>query len=49
MLARVDLLNAPNHQVMGGPNTDPTSSSFGRVGGYLNTPRYIQFQVRVVY
>ncbi len=49
VLGRVDLLNAPNHQVMGGPNTDPTSSNFGRVGGYLNTPRYIQFQVRVVY
>lgn len=44
---RVDLLNAPNHQVMSGPNTDPTSASFGRITGYVNTPRYIQFQLRL--
>jgi hypothetical protein len=44
---RVDLLNAPNHQVLGGPNTDPTSASFGRVTSWVNTPRYIQFQLRL--
>lgn len=44
---RVDLLNAPNHQVLGGPNTDPTSSSFGIINNFINTPRYIQFQLRL--
>ena len=44
---RVDLLNAPNHQVNGGPNTDPVSASFGRITGTVNTPRYIQFQLRL--
>ncbi|RPI28980.1 MAG: hypothetical protein EHM61_03155 [Acidobacteria bacterium] len=48
-LFRVDMLNAPNHQVLGDPNTDPTSASFGQVTSYLNTPRYIQFQLRLVY
>ncbi len=47
--ARVDLLNAPNHQVLSGPNTDPTSSSFGRVTSYVNTPRYIQGQIRLTF
>jgi len=46
---RVDLLNAPNHQVMSNPNVDPTSASFGRITGYVNTPRYIQFQLRLAF
>jgi len=46
---RLDLLNSPNHQVLGNPNVDPTSSSFGRITGYLNTPRYIQFQLRFTF
>jgi len=46
---RVDLLNAPNHQVLSNPNVDPTSASFGRITGYVNTPRYIQFQLRFTF
>ena len=48
-LFRVDLLNAPNNQVLSGPNANPTSSSFGRITGYVNTPRYIQFQLRLTF
>ncbi|MFB3902233.1 MAG: carboxypeptidase regulatory-like domain-containing protein [Acidobacteriota bacterium] len=48
-LFRVDMLNAANHQVMGNPNTDPTSGNFGKVATYVNTPRYIQFQLRLQY
>jgi hypothetical protein len=48
-LFRVDLLNAPNHQVLGNPNVDPTSASFGKINDYVNTPRYIQFQLRLVF
>jgi hypothetical protein len=48
-LFRVDLLNAPNHQVLSGPNADPTNASFGRVNGTVNTPRYVQLQLRVTY
>jgi hypothetical protein len=46
-LFRVDLLNAPNNQVLGNPGVDPTSANFGRITGYVNTPRYIQFQLRL--
>jgi hypothetical protein len=48
-LFRIDLLNAPNHQVLGGPEASPTNATFGRINGYVNTPRYIQFQVRLTY
>ncbi|MGH7461445.1 MAG: hypothetical protein ACREMA_10500, partial [Longimicrobiales bacterium] len=44
---RVDLLNAPNNQVLGNPNTDPVNANFGRITGFVNTPRYIQFQLRL--
>ena len=48
-LFRIDLLNAPNHQLMSGPDMSPTSASFGRITGYSNTPRMIQFQLRILY
>ncbi len=48
-LFRVDLLNAPNHQYMSGPQANPFNANFGRVSSYVNTPRYIQFQLRIVY
>ena len=44
---RVDLLNAPNYQVLSNPNPDPNNANFGRITGYVNTPRYIQFQLRL--
>jgi len=48
-LFRVDLLNAPNHQVLAGPDMSPTSSGFGKITSYQNTPRMIQFQMRILY
>jgi hypothetical protein len=48
-LFRLDLLNAPNNQVLADPSTDPTSTSFGRITGFDNTPRYIQFQLRLTF
>ena len=39
-----------NHPVLVGPSTDPTSTSFGRItGGTVNTPRYVQFQLRLTF
>ena len=49
-LFRVDLLNAPNHQVLDNPvSTNPTNASFGKVTDYKNTPRYVQFQLRLTF
>ncbi|MBI4893312.1 MAG: TonB-dependent receptor [Acidobacteria bacterium] len=43
----VDLLNAINHTNFSGPNTDPTSASFGRVTSQRGLSRVIQFTLRV--
>jgi hypothetical protein len=48
-LFRMDLMNAPNHQVMSGPDMSPTSSGFGRINSYGNVVRMIQFQMRILY
>ena len=42
----VDLLNATNHTNFAGPNTDPTSPSFGRVDSQRGLSRIIQFNLR---
>lgn len=42
----VDLLNATNHTNFEGPNTDPTSSNFGRVTTQRGLSRVIQFNLR---
>jgi Carboxypeptidase regulatory-like domain len=46
---RLDLLNALNHVNWANPNTDIDSSNFGRVTTQENTPRWIQFQLRLLF
>ncbi len=43
----VDLLNATNHTNFAGPNTDPTSSNFGRVTTQRGLSRIIQLNLRI--
>jgi hypothetical protein len=45
----LDLLNAFNHVLWDNPNTDINSTNFGRVTTQWNTPRFIQFQLRVTF
>src|SRR5207248_9134587 len=45
MDVRAEAINALNHQVYSNPNTDPSSSSFGKIGGAGNTARILQFAV----
>lgn len=49
MQFRVDLINALNHVTYQGPNTDITSTSFGKVTAQDNTPRWIQFMLRLTF
>ena len=42
---RAEAINAMNHQVFAAPNTDPSSASFGKIGGPGNTSRQLQFAV----
>jgi Carboxypeptidase regulatory-like domain/TonB dependent receptor len=44
---RTDFINAFNHVNYGGPNNDINSSNFGRITTQANTPRWIQFQLRL--
>jgi hypothetical protein len=46
---RLDLINAFNHVLWDVPNTDINSSNFGRVTTQWNTPRFIQFQLRLTF
>jgi len=46
---RVDLINALNHVLWDNPNTDINSSNFGRVTTQWNTPRWIEFQLRLTF
>jgi hypothetical protein len=45
----LDLINAFNHVLWDNPNTDINSTNFGRVTTQWNTPRFIQFQFRLVF
>jgi hypothetical protein len=40
---RAEAINALNHQVYTNPTTDPSSASFGRIGGPGNQARILQF------
>jgi hypothetical protein len=42
---RAEALNALNHGVLSAPTTDPSSGSFGVIGGYSNTARILQFAI----
>jgi Carboxypeptidase regulatory-like domain/TonB dependent receptor len=46
---RLDLINLLNHVLWDNPNTDINSSNFGRVTTQWNTPRFVQFQLRLVF
>ena len=43
----MDVLNLFNHTNFSGPNTDPTSASFGQIGSQRGLSRLIQFNLRV--
>jgi hypothetical protein len=45
----VEFLNAFNEAVYNNPNTDPTSSNFGKVTSQNNLPRDIQLAVKLVF
>ena len=46
---RAEIFNITNHPNWSNPNTDPTSSSFGRVTGKDNARRDIQMSIRYVF
>jgi hypothetical protein len=46
---RGEFLNAFNHPQFGDPNTDPTSSNFGKVTGQNNLPRNVQIGAKIVF
>ena len=43
----LDLMNALNHTNFGAPNTDPTSTDFGRVSAQRGNPRQLKFNLRI--
>jgi Carboxypeptidase regulatory-like domain/TonB dependent receptor len=46
---RLDLINAFNHVLWNNPITAIDNSNFGRVDQQWNTPRFVQFQLRLVF
>ncbi|MDQ3651021.1 MAG: carboxypeptidase-like regulatory domain-containing protein [Acidobacteriota bacterium] len=46
---RTDFINLLNSVQWNNPNTDPTSTDFGQVTSQYNTPRWIQFQMRLTF
>jgi hypothetical protein len=46
---RGEFLNAFNHPVFSDPNTDPTSSSFGKVTSQTNLPRNVQIGLKLIF
>jgi hypothetical protein len=50
MQLRLDALNVANRSQMSGPNTDPTSTNFGKITSQTSaTNRWIQVQARVTF
>jgi len=46
---RGEFLNAFNHPQFGDPNTDPTSSNFGKVTSQNNLPRNGQIGLKLIF
>jgi len=46
---RAEFLNAFNHPQFNDPNTDPTSSSFGKVTQQNNLPRNVQIGLKLIF
>jgi hypothetical protein len=46
---RADFFNAFNRAGRGDPNTDITSSLFGKITGAQQGPRNIQFEARITF
>jgi hypothetical protein len=46
---RAEAMNALNHSNLAAPNTDPTSTLFGKVSSTVGFPRYIHFGLKVSY
>jgi hypothetical protein len=46
---RAEFLNAFNHPQFADPNTDPTSSSFGKTTGQNNLPRNVQIGLKLIF
>jgi hypothetical protein len=45
MVVRAEAFNAMNHPIYNNPSTDPSSTSFGKVTGFGNASRVLQFAV----
>ena len=46
---RGEFLNAFNHPQFADPNTDPTSSNFGKITGQNNLPRNVQVGLKLIF
>ena len=46
---RVRLQHFCNHPLFGGPNLSPTSASFGIITSQTDSPRAVQFAMRITF
>jgi hypothetical protein len=46
---RLEMTNPLNRVVFGAPTTDFSSASFGRIGSQNNSPRLIQFGMKIIW